>query len=224
MEKNMIYYTIDRRINSRMSIKFQDGEVVVKAPWYVRKNTIRKKIEEKRNWIFNKLKEYEDIKTETMHLRPITIFGEIYTLKVTYKNIDKIECNLVNNNMVEVNFPKKYKNMNNELITNVLIDRLYEKIAQKELDIIMEKLRINLGIAPEDFKIMEMKDCIATCTEDKKIIVNPRIVRYDKKTIEYILLHQFCHLKYKTHAKSFWNMIEKYMPDYKKYEINDIKY
>ena len=88
----------------------------------------------------------------------------------------------------------------------------------------MEKLRINLGFAPEDYEIKEMKNCMAKCTEDKKIIINPKIAKYNKRTIEYIVLHQFCHLKYKTHAKGFWKLIEQYMPDYKEYEIKDYIY
>ena len=60
--------------------------------------------------------------------------------------------------------------------------------------------------------------------EDKKILINPRIVKYKREVIEYIILHEFCHLKYKNHTKSFYNMLEKYMPDYKKYEIKNIKY
>ena len=69
-----------------------------------------------------------------------------------------------------------------------------------------------------------MKNVLATCTEDKKILINPRIVKYKREVIEYIVLHEFCHLKYKNHTKSFYNMLEKYMPDYKKYEIKNIKY
>ena len=57
-------------------------------------------------------------------------------------------------------------------------------------------------------------------TEEKKIVISPDIVKYDRRTIEYIVLHEFCHLKYKTHSKGFWQMIKTYMPNYEKYKMS----
>ena len=101
---------------------------------------------------------------------------------------------------------------------------MYKQIAEKEIENIMEKVRLMVGFAPENYEIKEMKHCIAKCTEDKKIIINPRIVRYKKETIEYIILHEFCHLKYKTHAKGFYHMIERYLPNYKEHELRNVNY
>ena len=41
---------------------------------------------------------------------------------------------------------------------------------------------------------------------------------YSREAIEYVVLHEICHLKYMNHSKKFWEMVEKYMPDYKVYE------
>ena len=43
-------------------------------------------------------------------------------------------------------------------------------------------------------------------------------MQYKREIVEYVILHQFCHLKYKTHCKKFYEMIQKYIPEYKKYE------
>lgn len=87
----------------------------------------------------------------------------------------------------------------------------------------MEKTRLLLGFAPEDYSIQRLENNkMGTCfTDEKKIVINPDIVKYDRKTIEYIVLHEYCHLKYKVHSKGFWQMVKTYMPDYEKYK--DIK-
>ena len=74
-----------------------------------------------------------------------------------------------------------------------------------------------LKYAPEDYSIEEMKS-ISKCTKDGKIIINPEIIKYDKEIIEYIILHEFVHLKYKTNSKGFNKMMIEYMPNYKKYQ------
>lgn len=222
MKNEIITYSVNKIRENNLYISVQNGEVLVRAPWYVTSNKIQEAVNEKREWILKKLKEYTKNENE-MSLRPIQIFGTVYNLKVLYKNVDVIECDL-DKDIVKVTLPKKYKKVDNESMTDILIDKLYFKIAERELDIIMDKARIETGFAPEDFEIKEMTNCLAKVTEDKKMYINPRIIRYKKEVIEYIVFHEFCHLKYKNHTKSFYNMLEKYVPNYKELEVSGIRY
>ena len=45
-----------------------------------------------------------------------------------------------------------------------------------------------------------------------------KLSKMSKEEIEFIIFHQFCHLKYKTHSKGFWELIRKAMPQYERYE------
>ena len=221
MKKEIIAYSVDKTNDRGLYISVLNGEVSVRAPWYATKEKIQNAVLEKKDWILRKLEEYDE--KENLNLKPIQILGVVYNLKVSYKNISVIECDL-DKNIVKVNLPKKYKKIDKESMTNILIDKLYMKIAEREIEAIMEKTRLSVGFAPEDYKFEELNDRLARCTEDKKIIINPRIIRYKREVIEYIILHEFCHLKYKNHTRSFYNMLEKYMPDYKKYEIKNLIY
>ena len=81
----------------------------------------------------------------------------------------------------------------------------------------MEKIRRMLGIAPEDYNIEEMNKTLGKCTNGK-ITINPELMQYKREIIEYVVAHEFCHLKYKTHSKGFMKMIEKYEPKFEEYE------
>ena len=82
----------------------------------------------------------------------------------------------------------------------------------------MEKIRKQLRFAPEDYQIKRIQNKMAECkTEEQNIIINPDIVKYDKQTIEYILIHEFAHLKYKTHCIKFNEIINKNIKNKKKY-------
>ena len=177
MKKEIIAYSVNKTNNKELYISVQDGEVSVRAPWYFTGEKIQRAVLAKRDWILKKLEENDEKKE--ISLKPIQIFGVIYNLKVSYKNISVIECSL-DENIVKVVLPKKYKKIDNESMTDILIDKLYLKIAEKEIESIMEKTRLQLKIAPEDYKLEEMTGYLAKCTEDKKIIINPRIVRYKK--------------------------------------------
>lgn len=146
---------------------------------------------------------------------PVPILGIDYKVKIIYKNIKITELD-VEKKTIKISLPNKYKKANNEKILDMAIDKMYEQIAKVEIERAMEKTRIMLGFAPEEYEITKM-DKLGEC-EDNKIFINPEIVQYNRKIIDYVVLHQYCHLKYKTHCKSFFNMLEKYNPNYKECE------
>ena len=94
MDNSVIAYSVNKTNYKGVYISVQNGEVSVQAPWYVTKSKIQYEVLKKRNWILKKLKEY---KAEMdIELKPIKILGVIYNLKIVYKNISVIECNLQN--------------------------------------------------------------------------------------------------------------------------------
>jgi len=153
---------------------------------------------------------------ETAERHPVPVLGTDYKVKIIYKNI-KIAELYVEDKIIKISLPNKYKKANNERILDIAIDKMYEQIAKVEVERAMEKTRILLGFAPEDYEIRKMNEELGRC-EENKITINPEIVKYDREVIDYIVLHEYCHLKYKSHCKSFIKMLEKYEPNYKKYE------
>ena len=153
---------------------------------------------------------------ETAERHPVPVLGTDYKVKIIYKNIKIAELD-VEDKIIKISLPNKYKKVNNERILDIAIDKMYEQIAKVEVERAMEKTRILLGFAPEDYEIRRMSEELGRC-EENKITINPEIVKYDREVIDYIVLHEYCHLKYKSHCKSFIKMLEKYEPNYKKYE------
>ena len=214
-KERVITYTVNKAINNDMYITVQNGEVVVNAPWYFTANKIQEIVQEKKNWILNKIQEYEE---NVPNIREVKIFGRSYDVKILYKNIKATELTIENNFEINIILPNKYKKIGNEEILKRTIEKMYEEIAKNEIEDIMENVRIKLGIAPEEYKIKNMSNILGKCTDAKTIIINPELMKYKKQIIEYVVMHEFCHLKYKTHGKNFYKIIEKNIPEYKKYE------
>ena len=146
------------------------------------------------------------------------IFGENYEIKIIYKKINNPELNL-NGKIIEINLPFKYKRNGNINILKLALEKMYDEIARIEIENIMEETRVMLkGLAPENYIIKRIPNRLAKTLKDKTIVINPEIVKYNKDILRYVVLYEFCHLKYRTNTKKFWNMIEKYMPSYEEYE------
>lgn len=166
------------------------------------------------NLVKNKTKLKTTINT-TIERHPVPVLGIDYKVKIVYKNTKITELD-VENKTIKISLPNRYKKMDNKQILDLAIDKMYEQIAKVEIERAMEKTRIMLGFAPEEYEIKKMKT-LGKC-EDKKITIHPEVVKYNRKVIDYIILHQYCHLKHKNHTKAFFKMLEMYLPDYKKCE------
>ena len=142
---------------------------------------------------------------------------KIFQMDNLYENIKTPELNFEKNYKIEIILPNKYKKVGNEQILKMSIEKMYEQIANNEIESIMEKIRKMLGIAPEEYNIAKMDETLGKCANGK-ITINPELMQYKREVIEYVVAHEFCHLKYKTHGKRFYQIIEKHFPEYKKYE------
>lgn len=215
---NVIEYTVNKAVTSGVYISVQNGEVLVNAPWYITSNQIQEIVEEKRKWILEKISEYE---TERANKRKfnnkiIYMLGKQYNLVINYTNVNIPEVNM-EKEKIEILLPNKYKKIDNTEILKLIINKIYNTMAEQEIEMAMEKARVLLGFAPEDYKIEKMEKTLAKC-ENKIITINPDIIFFDRKIIEYVIIHEYCHLKYKTHSKKFEEIIEKYVKNYKQYE------
>jgi len=220
LRNDVIAYTVSRAMGNSFYISVQNGEVIVSAPWYLSKEKIQAVVHEKAKWISEKIREYEDKEIQKRNYvngRNVKILGENYKLVISYENTKLPKLEVVENE-IKIAMPVKYKKLDNSDVVGIMLEKMYDRIAEEEIENIMEKTRIMLGFAPEDYEIKRMRERLAKCDEDKKITINPDIAVYSREAIEYIVLHEYCHLKYKTHAKGFYEMIEKYMTNYKKFE------
>lgn len=213
---NVITYTVNKAVNKDMYITIQNGEVVVNAPWYFTSNKIQAAVEEKKNWILSKINEYEEQKSPNM--KSVKIFGKNYDVNVSYKNINTPELNLEDNYEIQIILPNKYKKLGNEQILKMSIEKMYEQIANDEIENIMEEVRLMLGIAPEEYTISKIDGELAKCVASKMIVINPELMQFKREIIKYVIAHEFCHLKYKTHCKSFYDMLEINFNNYEKLE------
>lgn len=70
------------------------------------------------------------------------------------------------------------------------------------------------GLKPKSIKITSAKKRFGSCGGDNSLCFSWRLMAYDKKAVEYVVLHEIAHIKHRNHSKKFYLFIEKYMPDY----------
>ena len=62
--------------------------------------------------------------------------------------------------------------------------------------------------------IKNQKTRWGSCTKNKNLNINYKVIFLPKKQQDYIIVHEMCHLKEFNHSRKFWSLVEKIMPDY----------
>ena len=101
---------------------------------------------------------------------------------------------------------------------NIDIKKWYKKKAQivfkAELDKIYRSFPYDIPYP--SLTIREMKTRWGVCnTKDKKVTLNLSLIKMDLKYLDYVIVHELCHLIYANHSKDFWNLVMEIMPDCK---------
>ena len=193
-------------------IQIKDGKVVVKAPNRVSKEKIFEIINSKKEWIYEKINNLKE--NEIKNGSKIYILGKPYILKIYFikKAEEKIQISEGN---LQIILPQNRKNKNNNEIINELIINLYKNIAEKEVSMAMALVTRFVGIKPNKYRVKKLKTAWGTCTSNNNITINSELMKFDREVIQYVVLHEICHLKHMNHSNEFWNMVEKYMANYK---------
>ena len=186
-------------------IQIKDNRVIVKVPIKATRKYINELVSSKKDWIEKNLQQQ---KNKSLNKNIIKVLGKAYTLQV-------IENKPQNKVYLKDNYIYfEVKENNNEVIQK-LLDKFYKEIAKDEVYAAMEYIKSITGLSPKEIRIKKLKSAWGICSSKQYISINQNLMTYSRHAIEYVCLHEVCHLKHMNHSKDFWKMVEKYMPDYK---------
>lgn len=81
----------------------------------------------------------------------------------------------------------------------------------------IEKFK-NLDVEPSGIYLQDISTRWGSCAPQGKIILNPELIKAPKACIEYVIVHELCHLIHRDHTKKFIALQTKMMPDWKRWK------
>lgn len=98
-------------------------------------------------------------------------------------------------------------------------DKWYKKQMEKIFD---EHYEMLYNLFEEEIphfrmRIRQMKTRWGVCNvKSKTVTLNSRLIEYPLEALDYVIVHELSHLIHFNHSSSFWKLVEKYKPDYKR--------
>lgn len=73
----------------------------------------------------------------------------------------------------------------------------------------------HLDLARPTLTIRRMKTRWGSCGRSGRILLNPRLLQAPLDLIDYVVVHELCHLKEHNHSKRYYALLDAAMPDWR---------
>ena len=196
------------------SIQLIDGQVKVRAPRSLSDKRINDLIKKRTPWIKEKL---EDLAKRPKAIEKKYVDGEIFSYlgkNYTLKIVESDEACVKLKNGCFIVAISKNEFGKAEQVQDLLSD-WFRAHANKYLQERTDKFAKIIGVLPSSVSIKNYKARWGSCSTNGAIDFNWKIIQAPKKVIDYIVVHELCHLLEHNHSPKYWRCVEKFMPNFK---------
>jgi len=193
-----------------------DMGIVLKCPQEVENERVEKFLKRKWSWMNKQLRFFE--KVERKKYQPEYLSGESFfylgrQYKLVVKQSKKDSVRLLRG-VLKVETAQSVKNGKyNKKLLDAWFKNKYENVFQERF-IEMQK-RFDYKMMPI-LKVRSMSKRWGSFLNKEQIALNPKLIHTPKECIDYVIVHELCHMKYKDHSKKFWDFLEEKYPKWQK--------
>jgi predicted metal-dependent hydrolase len=193
-----------------------EGNIKVACPLRTTDKRINDVIGQKAPWIIKKLSEIKQrpsvIQKKYIDGEHLLYLGDTCTLRLIAQNKGQKKPFVILN---DSNIGIVYKD---SISTDEIISTLKHWYTQQFKAIVGERIDYFsgiIGVSPSRITVRQQKSRWGSCSSKGNINLNLRLILAPANIIDYVIVHELCHMREMNHSKKFWNLVGSYFPDYK---------
>ncbi len=207
---------------TRVRLVVSDKKIEVVAPVDFPEQKLHEFVAKKRAWVERTLLKVKQKSVRNKALAPdtyehgvlIPFKGEKYPLSLVFITGDS--SRLVFSAQSGFTLYLNKKNSQHQIIRSVLIDWMLEQAAQ-DIEKYVSQHAVKLKLWPRSIRLKQQKSRWGSCGIHDDININWLLILTPPKVMEYVVVHELCHLKHRNHSRNFWNLVGKQIPDYQRH-------
>lgn len=195
------------------------GNIELRVPKNTKDEQIVKMLESKWSWIIEKQSEMKERtkgfkKKAYVDDEEFLFMGQSYPIKFMIEvGIKEMSVRLLED-YLEVRIPE-----HDEEIIKKLLTRFYKQQCKKLVESRVRFYQANFKTKPKTIKISSNKKNWGSCNSLREMTFNWRLAMAPIDVIDYVVIHEMCHMVHMNHDRSFWRLVGKYMPDYEEKQL-----
>lgn len=97
----------------------------------------------------------------------------------------------------------------------IALERFYKQKAQEKLGARVRHWQRETGLEATTYRVKKFEARWANCTEHNVVEFHPRCMEFSNSVMDYIIIHELCHIVEKSHNKAFWQLVTRHCPNWK---------
>ncbi|MGZ4958754.1 MAG: M48 family metallopeptidase [Methylomonas sp.] len=218
-----LFYSLRRSQRAKTTrIIVKPGRIEVVAPLKASERRIKAFVEEKQDWIRAAAKRIADRMQAVPCLAPahysdgatVPFLGRQIPLQIKQTQGKTVRIQFHDDEVFLVYLPTSVEpHQSSELIRLSLI-RWMKQQARLHASTLIEKHAQQLGLFPRSLRIKTQKSRWGSCGPYNDINLNWLLMLAPLPALEYVVVHELCHIRHKNHSRDFWGLVSEHLPDY----------
>ena len=193
----------------------RDGQISVRPPRSMTPAQVDQTVLAKRLWIYRNLADWRDLNVaralrEWVNGESFLYLGSSYRLQLVAEQDAALKLKdgrfCLSRRVVEQGGPAAAQAAFQSFYTDKGAARLAERVAY---------YAPRVAVTPGRLQIRELRHRWATCLKGGDLHFHWKCLMAPLKIVDYIVVHELCHLRHRDHTGAFWNEVDKVLPDYR---------
>lgn len=206
-----------KRTSRRKSatVKVEYGAVTVIIPDNLSEQRLQQIVHSKTPWIrkqLHKQAKYTPVKPKNyVSGESFTYLGRNYPLQLVENSIEPLQ--LIAGKFV-LGIPSGLAKARHSRFVKKALESWYRQRAEHHLLEKTQRLAIKVGVEPKSIAVKTYKSRWGSCSAQGDLSYNWKIIIADHRIVDYVVIHELCHIIHHNHSPAYWQLVGEHMPDY----------
>jgi len=210
---------IPRKRNITISLK-PNGVARISASLSCPQADLESFLNEKRDWIKSVQQNFEELRQKHPPFvvrdgLEIPLLGQKYRIAIKKKGANKISLRVMDRSFV-LSIPSEVHEL--EEIQEELryaLRKHFKKIASELLPRRIDHWVKLTGLTPTRISFRGQRTRWGSCSHAGSVCLNWKLICAEPEVIDYVIVHELCHLRHLNHSPRFWQLVEVYCPNWR---------
>lgn len=217
-----LQYTVKYANRTTIGIHItEEAKVEIRAPYGTDEATIRRVLNEKREWIRKAVEKVVDRNHEKALPSDRYFDGALFPLHggAVELHVKEVEGSGITTVALHPDYRQNILSIRGSNMTpervQAAVNNWGRKYAKAYLAARVDKFAQRIGVTYNHLTIRETKTRWGSCSSDGNLNLHWKLILLTERLSDYVIVHELCHRIELNHSKEFWAQVEKVLPDYK---------
>ena len=135
-------------------------------------------------------------------------------LRLCLHNQKRLSIEGINSTTLLIKLPETLQGAPRQTAIRAALEKWFKQQAQFQVEELVSQHAPRFNLQPRSIRIKTQKSRWGSCGPQNDINLNWLLMLAPAAALEYVVVHELCHIRHKNHSAAFWDLVAQHLPDY----------